>query len=53
MFSDLNKNAVRTSKSLNILYNHRNDFSQFMVKLVNTIDVFQNRVDLEKTQCRK
>ena len=49
MFSDLNKNAVKTSKSLNILYNHRNDFSQFMVKLVNTIDVFQNRVDLEKT----
>ena len=49
MFSDLNKNAVKTSKSLNILYNHRDDFSQFMVKLVGIIEIFQNRVDLEKT----
>ena len=49
MFSDLNKNAVKTSKSLNILYNHRDDFSQFMVKLVDVIEIFQNRVDLEKT----
>ena len=49
MFADLNKNALKPSKSLNILYDHRDNFSQFVVKLVNNIEVFRNRVDLEKT----
>ncbi|EIJ65015.1 DNA sulfur modification protein DndB [Candidatus Nitrosopumilus salaria BD31] len=49
MFSDLNKNAVKPTKSLNILYDHRNDFSKFIVNLVNTIDIFKGRVELEKT----
>lgn len=49
MFSDLNKNAVKPSKSLNILYDHRDEFYQYMVELTNEIDAFQNRVELEKT----
>ena len=49
MFSDLNKNAVKPTKSLNILYDHRDSFSNFIVNLANTIDVFQGRVELEKT----
>ena len=49
MFADLNKNALKPSKSLNILYDHRDSFSQFIVRLVNSLDVFRNRVDLEKT----
>mgnify|MGYP003318817329 CR=1 FL=1 len=31
MFSDLNKNAVKPTKSLNILYDHRDNFSKFIV----------------------
>ena len=49
MFADLNKNAVKPTKSLNILYDHRDNFSQLIVKLVNTIEIFQGRVELEKT----
>ena len=49
MFADLNKNAVKPTKSLNILYDHRDNFAQLIVQLVNTIDIFQGRVELEKT----
>lgn len=49
MFSDLNKNAVKPTKSLNILYDHRDEFSKFIVNLVNKIPIFEGRVDLEKT----
>ena len=49
MFSDLNKNAVKPTKSLNILYDHRDEFSKFIVGLVRSVDVFENRVELEKT----
>jgi len=49
MFSDLNKNAVKPTKSLSILYDHRDEFSKFIVNLVNSIEIFQGRVELEKT----
>ena len=49
MFSDLNKNVVKPTKSLNILYDHRNEFNQFIVGMTNTIDAFKDRVELEKT----
>ena len=49
MFSDLNKNAVKPTKSLNILYDHRDEFSQFIVSLITLIDAFIDRVELEKT----
>ena len=49
MFADLNKNAIKPSKSLSILYDHRNSFSQFIVKMVGSIDVFRGKVDFEKT----
>jgi len=49
MFSDLNKNAVKPTKSLNILYDHRDKFSQFIVDLVGSVDIFEGRVELEKT----
>ena len=49
MFSDLNKNAVKPTKSLSILYDHRDEFSKFIVNLANTIEIFQGRVELEKT----
>lgn len=49
MFSDLNKNAVKPSKSLNILYDNRDAYARFIVELVESVDVFRNRVELEKT----
>ena len=49
MFSDLNKNAMKPTKSLTILYDHRDVFSKFIVDLTSKIEIFKNRVDLEKT----
>ena len=49
MFSDLNKNAVKPTKSLNILYDHRDIFSQHIVEMISSLDVFKDRVELEKT----
>lgn len=49
MFSDLNKHVIKPTKSLNILYDHRDNFHQFVVGLTNSIDAFKHRVDLEKT----
>jgi DNA sulfur modification protein DndB len=49
MFADLNKHAVKPTKSLGILYDHRDEFAQFIVKMVNDLDIFHNRTELEKT----
>ncbi|MDI1495461.1 MAG: DNA sulfur modification protein DndB [Cenarchaeum symbiont of Oopsacas minuta] len=53
MFADLNKNAVKPSKSLNILYDNRDEYSQFIVGLVDNLEIFKNRVELEKTTIGK
>jgi len=47
MFSDLNKNAIKPTSSLNLLYDHRDTFAQFIVKMVKDLDVFRDRVDME------
>ena len=49
MFSDLNKNAVKPTKSLGILYDHRDEFSRFIVKMTHDLDIFHNRTEMEKT----
>ena len=49
MFADLNKHAVKPSTSLGILYDHHDDYSQFIVSLASEVDIFRNRVELEKT----
>ncbi|RNJ74508.1 MAG: DNA sulfur modification protein DndB [Thaumarchaeota archaeon S15] len=49
MFSDLNKNAVKPTKSLNILYDRRNKFSKFVVDLTGQVEVFKGRTEMEKT----
>lgn len=53
MFSDLNKNAVKPSKSLNILYDHRDAYSKFIVSLEDELEIFKNRVEIEKTTIGK
>lgn len=49
MFSDLNKNAVKPTKSLSILYDHRDEFAKFIVVISYELEIFSGRVELEKT----
>ena len=48
MFADLNKNAVKPTKSLSLLYDHRDTFARFVVKLADDVDVFSGRTEMEK-----
>ncbi len=47
MFSDLNRTAQSTTKSLNILYDHRDRVSNITMLLTTAVDVFNGRVDKE------
>lgn len=53
MFSDLNKNAVKPSKSLSILYDRRDPYSRFVTEMIDDVDMFKGRVELEKTTIAK
>ncbi len=48
MFSDLNRTARTTAKSLNILYNHRDVVSQITLVVTEKVDVFKNLVDKDR-----
>jgi DNA sulfur modification protein DndB len=48
MFSDLNKHAIRTTKSLNILYDHRDSFSKSIREMLLQVPIF-NETELERT----
>src|SRR6266704_5230743 len=48
MFSDLNRTARTTSKSLNILYNHRDLLSQVTLALIERVDEFKGLVDKDR-----
>lgn len=45
MFSDLNRFVVKTSKSLDILYDKRDDLSIMTLELTDLVPVFKNMVD--------
>ena len=49
MFADLNKHAVKPTRSLGLLYDHRDTFARFIVNLVNDVDIFYGRTELERT----
>jgi DNA sulfur modification protein DndB len=49
MFADLNKHAVRPTKSLGILYDHRDPLSELARTLMNTVSVFKGFTEAEKT----
>jgi DNA sulfur modification protein DndB len=48
MFSDLNRFAHKTSKSLDILYDHRDNLSALTMELSEKVDVFRDMVDKER-----
>ena len=49
MFADLNKNAVRPSGSLNVLFDHRDPLASLTSGLLRDVPFFQSFIELEKT----
>jgi DNA sulfur modification protein DndB len=49
IFSDLNKHAVRPTKSLGILYDHRDPLSRLARELIATVSAFKGLTEAEKT----
>jgi DNA sulfur modification protein DndB len=49
MFSDLNRFAHKTSKSLDILYDHRDPLSALTMEMTEMVPVFRGMVDKERT----
>ena len=49
MFADLNKHAVKPTKSLGLLYDHRDTYARFIVNLVKDLDIFNDRTEMERT----
>ncbi len=49
MFADLNRYAIRPTRSLNILYDHRDEFSAIVHEILRSTTVFDGMVELEKT----
>ena len=49
MFADLNRHAIRPSRSLGLLYDHRNDLSQIARLVALTSKAFKGLVDMEKS----
>ena len=53
LFADLNQHAVKPTKSLGLLYDHRDTFARFIVTMVNDLDIFYKRTELERTNIGK
>jgi len=49
MFADLNRYAVRTTRSLGLLYDHRDPMAKLANKLANNVPVFIGMTEKEKT----
>lgn len=48
MFSDLNRYAIRPTKSINILYDQRDPFSAMICGMIDNLPMFREWVDKEK-----
>ena len=53
MFADLNRHAIRPSRSLGLLYDHRNDKAQLAKLVVMKSDEFRDIVDMERSSLAK
>ncbi|MGA2935322.1 MAG: DNA sulfur modification protein DndB [Methanomicrobiales archaeon] len=49
IFSDLNRHAIRPTKSISILYDYRDPFARFVLDLADTLPIFKGITELEKT----
>lgn len=50
MFSDLNRHAIRPTKSLNILFDHRDEFSIMVNHMADNLPIFKGLVEKEKSK---
>lgn len=53
MFADLNRHAIRPSRSLGLLYDHRNDKARLAKLVVMKSDFFRDIVDMERSSLAK
>ncbi len=53
MFADLNRHAIRPSKSLGVLYDHRDNLSQICRLLTMKSDFFKDIVEMERSTLAK
>ncbi len=49
MFSDLNRHSVRPSRSLGLLYDHRNDKAKLAKLVIIKSEIFRDIVDMERS----
>ena len=49
MFSDLNRHAIRPSRSLGLLYDHRNDMSKIAKYVALSANAFKGLVEMERS----
>lgn len=49
MFADLNRHAIRPSRSLGLLYDHRNDKARLAKMVIMKSEIFRDLVDMEKS----
>jgi DNA sulfur modification protein DndB len=47
MFSDLNRTVQKTSRSLDILYDHRDPMNEITLNIAKIVPIFRNRVETE------
>ena len=48
MFLDLNRFVQKTSKPMNVLYDHRDPLSTLTIQVANQVPVFEGMIDMEK-----
>lgn len=53
MFADLNRHAIRPSRSLGLLYDHRNEKARLAKLVIMKSDFFRDIVDMEKSSLAK
>ena len=53
MFADLNRHAIRPSRSLGLLYDHRNDKAKLAKLVILKSEAFREIVDMEKSSLAK
>ena len=49
MFADLNRYAIRPSRSLGVLYDHRDDRAETARQVVNNLPLFRDLVEMERS----
>jgi len=53
MFADLNRHAIRPSRSIGLLYDHRNDKARLARLVIMKSPIFRDVVDMEKSSLAK